>query len=140
MTELTVEAKTEKLESVIEFIKKLFTDKPHDYNALMSICIAVEEIFVNIARYAYPNSTGFAEIQVEFKNSCEVRITFIDSGIPYNPLEHEDPDITLPTQQRSIGGLGIFIVKKSMDDVEYEYAQGKNHLTLVKQFYNQKEL
>lgn len=140
MTELTVEAKTEKLKSVIEFIEGLLKNKPHDHKALISLDIAVEEIFVNIARYAYPNNSGYATIQVEFENPGEVRITFIDSGIPYNPLKQEDPDITLPAQQRSIGGLGIFIVKKSVDHIEYEYAQGKNHLTLVKRFNNEKEL
>ena len=99
----------------------------------MQIDIAVEEIFVNIASYAYPNGDGTATISVsESTSPTAIRITFVDSGIPYNPLAKEDPDITLGAEEREIGGLGIFMVKKSMDDVNYEYTHGHNRLTLVK--------
>ena len=93
--------------------------------------IAVEEIFVNIASYAYEGKEGPSEIIFEL-NDKVAEITFIDSGIPYDPLAKEDPDITLSAEQRQIGGLGIFMVKKSMDDMKYEYSDGKNKLTLFK--------
>lgn len=61
-----------------------------------------------------------------------ISITFSDSGKPYNPLEKPDPDVTLSAEERSIGGLGIFMVKKSMDDMRYEYKDGQNILTITK--------
>ena len=83
--------------------------------------------------YAYPDSEGFADILLAIDPSARtVEITFIDSGIPYNPLAKEDPDVTLAAKDRQIGGLGIFMVKKSMDDVRYEYKDGQNILTIVK--------
>ena len=111
-----------------------FTDKRYNENALLRINIAVEELFVNIARYAYPNQSGSVTVQIDFKNRSQVHITFIDSGIPFNPLEQKDPDITLTAQQRRVGGLGIFMVKKSMDSMQYEYTVGQNRLTIVKTF------
>ena len=97
------------------------------------IDIAVEEIFVNIANYAYNPEIGKAEIVVEItEKPVTVAITFEDSGVPYNPLEKQDPDITLNAEERDIGGLGIFMAKKSMDDIEYTYRDGKNILTIKK--------
>ena len=92
---------------------------------------AAEEIFVNIANYAYGKSTGFAEILAEVKNG-EITIVFKDGGIRYNPLAKEDPDITLSAEDRAIGGLGIFLVKKNMDSVFYENKDGKNIFTITK--------
>ena len=134
MAELTIEAKLDKLASVINFVNAQFTDKLYNENALLRINIAVEELFVNIARYAYPNQSGSVTVQIDFKNRSQVHITFIDSGIPFNPLEQKDPDITLTAQQRRVGGLGIFMVKKSMDSMQYEYTVGQNRLTIVKTF------
>ena len=97
------------------------------------ILIAVEEIYVNIAHYAYGGKSGEAVVQREVSQdpkSC--RVTFRDKGIPYNPLEKEDPDITLSAEERAIGGLGIFLVKQTMDRVEYEYRDGCNILTIEK--------
>lgn len=99
----------------------------------MQIDIAVEEIFVNIARCAYAPEVGNAIIRIEtLADPPSVDITFIDSGIPYDPLAKADPDITLSAEERQIGGLGIFMVKRSMDDVRYEYLDGHNVLTLKK--------
>ena len=116
----------------------------------LQIDIAVEELFVNIANYAYKPDTGDADILIETMDSCPIpedaqkdmsesekkgkwlRVTLSDSGTPFNPLSKEDPDVTLPAQERRIGGLGIFMVKKSMDDVTYEYRDGHNILTLKK--------
>ena len=101
----------------------------------MQIDVAIEEVFVNIVRYAYPEGEGEAAIEVETTDSPRaVKITFEDEGVPFNPLEHEDPDIMLSADDRPAGGLGILMVKKSMDDVSYEYKDGKNRLTITKSF------
>ena len=97
----------------------------------MKISVAVEEIFVNIAHYAYGDSVGNAEIDIDVDNDKKsIVVLFKDCGTPYNPLEHEDPDISLSAEEREIGGLGIYIVKKSMDEVSYQYKDGKNILTI----------
>jgi anti-sigma regulatory factor (Ser/Thr protein kinase) len=102
--------------------------------------VAAEEIFVNVASYAYTSGIGSVAIEVNFEEKPKaVAIRFIDSGIPYNPLEKEDPDVTLPAEKRGIGGLGVFMVKKSMDEVTYEYKDGKNHLT-IRKFFDRKHL
>ena len=101
----------------------------------MQIDVAIEEIFVNIAHYAYPEGEGDAVISVGADTAAGgVQIVFEDEGIPYDPLKNEDPDITLSAEDRPIGGLGIFMVKKSMDEVSYEYKDGKNRLTIKKSF------
>lgn len=100
----------------------------------MQIDVAVEELFVNIAQYAYAPGIGVATIRLEIQEDpFVVVITFIDNGIPYNPLAKEDPDITLSAEERPIGGLGIYMVKKSMDEVSYEYKDGQNILRIKKQ-------
>lgn len=101
--------------------------------AQMQIDIAVEELFVNIAHYAYAPDTGMAAVCVEKDvEKKKISITFRDRGKPYNPLEKTDPDVTLSAEERSIGGLGIFMVKKSMNDMHYEYKDGQNILTITK--------
>ena len=133
MFEITVDAKVDALSEVLAFIDKHVEEMGFGMKTQMQIDIAVEEIFVNIASYAYPNGDGTATISVsESTSPTAIWITFVDSGIPYNPLVKEDPDITLGAEEREIGGLGIFMVKKSMDDVNYEYTHGHNRLTLVK--------
>ena len=99
----------------------------------IQIDIAVEELFINIASYAYDPEIGTAVVQVTVTDEpLSVEITFIDNGRQYDPLAKEDPDITLPINKRKKGGLGIFMVKNSMDDIHYEYADGKNILTIKK--------
>ena len=95
--------------------------------------IAVEEIFVNIANYAYTPETGKAVIRVDTANDPNrVTVIFKDTGIPYDPLAKEDPDITLSSEERKIGGLGIYMAKKSVDDIQYEYKNGENILSIRK--------
>ena len=101
--------------------------------AQMQIDVALEEIFINIANYAYQPGKGPATVRVDVTdNPLTVTITFVDHGIPYDPLAKDDPDVTLPADEREIGGLGIFMVKQSMDDVIYEYRDGHNILTIKK--------
>lgn len=133
MKKITVPAKTDELERVLDFVNETLEGTDCSMRIQTQIDIAVEEIFVNIANYAYNPEIGKAEIVVEItEKPVTVAITFEDSGVPYNPLEKQDPDITLNAEERDIGGLGIFMAKKSMDDIEYTYRDGKNILTIKK--------
>ena len=131
--ELTVEASTENLSKVTAFIDELLEQADCPGKTRMQIELAVEEIFVNIAHYAYAPEKGDATIRVELtEEPRSASITFIDRGKPYDPLQKTDPDVTLSAEERSVGGLGIFMTKKVMDDVSYEYRSGQNILTLKK--------
>ena len=100
---------------------------------LMQISLAVEEIFVNIANYAYAAEGGNATIRAGIEKDTNMAvITFVDRGRPYDPTAKADPDITLSAEERAIGGLGIFMVKKTMDEVSYSYTNGCNVLTMKK--------
>ena len=132
MKEITVKAADEELDNVIAFVTGELEAYDCPMKTQMQIEVAVEELFVNIAHYAYSPETGDATIQVDISDRREAAITFIDSGTPYDPLAKPDPDVTLSAEERQIGGLGIYMVKKSMDDVRYEYKEGKNILTIVK--------
>ena len=131
MKKITIQASTENLEQVLAFVDAELEAADCPMKAQMQIDIAVEELFVNIANYAYAPGTGTAVIGVDVQNGV-AEITFADSGIPYNPLKKEDPDVQLSAEEREIGGLGIFMVKKTMDDMTYEYRDGQNLLTLRK--------
>ena len=128
---LTVEADNDNLDEVMGFVDSFLEEKGASMKTMMQVDLAVEEIFVNIANYAYGDGTGNAEISIS-ENGGEVSIVFKDSGVPYNPLEKEDPDITLSAEEREIGGLGVFLTKKNMDTVKYEFRDGFNILTMTK--------
>ena len=133
MKELVIDALTDNLPQVLSFVDEQLEAAQCPVKIQMQIDIAVEEIFVNIAHYAYEQEVGTAAVRVEVTNEPPaVQITFIDQGIPYDPLAKADPDVTLSIEERQIGGLGIFMVKKTMDDVEYKYLDGHNVLTLKK--------
>ena len=131
--ELDIEASVERLQEVIDFVNARLASVECPPKAQMQMELAVEEIFVNIAHYAYAPSKGTATVRVEVSDDpVEVTITFIDRGVPYDPLQKADPDVTLSSEERKIGGLGIFMTKKVMDGVSYEYKDGQNILTLKK--------
>ena len=133
INELEIEALTENLLEVQSFVEERLNAADCPPKSGMQIGVAVEEIFVNIAHYAYAPEQGSATVRVEVPDSpVSVTITFIDHGVPYDPLARTDPDISLPAEEREIGGLGIFMTKKMMDDVAYEYRDGQNILTLKK--------
>ena len=133
MRELTVEAKLDHLDEVLAFVDSSLEEMECPIKAQMQIDVAVEEVFVNIASYAYAPGTGSATLQIETEQDPPaVAITFIDSGMPFDPLLKPDPDVTLPAEERQIGGLGIYMVKKSMDSMEYERRDGKNILKIKK--------
>ena len=133
MRELTIDAKLDNLEQVLGFIDGILEEADCSMKTQMQIDVAAEELFVNIASYAYAPNVGSATVRVELEQDPgAVCITFIDSGVPYNPLAKEDPDVTLKAEERGIGGLGIYMVKKSMDDMVYEYENGQNILSIKK--------
>ena len=98
---------------------------------IYQINLVIEEVFVNIANYAYKDKEGYCTLSIEIENN-KVILTFEDSGIPFNPLEKSDPDISLPAKKRAVGGLGIFLTKRIMDDVKYKYENNKNILRITK--------
>ena len=134
MKELDITAVLENLDTVLQFVDTHLEQAECSPKIQMQIDLAVEEIFVNIANYAYHPETGPATVRVEVRpDGSAVTITFIDQGIPFDPLAKEDPDVTLPSEQRKVGGLGVFLVKQNMDDIQYEYLNGSNILTLKKE-------
>lgn len=131
--ELDIEAVEENLSKVMRFIEGKLEAAGCSPKAQMQIDIATEEVFVNICKYAYHPGKGRAVVRVEVSDEpVQVKITFIDQGKPYDPLQKEDPDVTLSAEERQIGGLGIFMVKNTMDAVDYQYKDGSNILTLIK--------
>ena len=131
--ELELEAAAENLAEVQAFVDERLERADCPPKAQMQIAVAVEEIFINIASYAYAPDKGKATVRVEVsEDPVTVTITFVDHGMPYDPLAKEDPDVSLPANERKIGGLGIFMTKKMMDSVHYEYRDGRNILTLKK--------
>ena len=135
MKELTIAATVENIETVTEFVNEQLEALDCPIKAQMQIDIAIDELFGNIAHYAYSPGTGDATVRVEVvREPLSVLITFIDRGVPYNPLSNADPDTGLSLEERGVGGLGIYIVKKSMDEITYSYQDGKNILTIRKQF------
>ena len=131
--ELKVKATDESMQAVNDFIHSIIP-KNCDEMLLNQIDLAVEEIFVNIAHYS-GSEDAVINCTYEISGSGKgiLQIIFIDSGKPFNPLEKADPDITLSAEERNIGGLGIFLTKKFMDSVDYEYFGGKNKLKIRKQ-------
>ena len=133
MKELELEAKVDNLQQVLECIDGELEKAGCPVTVQIQIDIAVEEVFVNIASYAYAPGTGKARVGIEISpDNQKAKIVLIDQGIPFDPLAKPDPDVTLSAEERQIGGLGIYMVKKTMDDVGYEYKDGSNILTITK--------
>ncbi len=134
---LTVEASVDNLPKVLEFLDAHLESLDCPIKAQMQLDVAIEELFVNIAHYAYKPGTGNATIQLEKKTSPEtdIVITLIDSGMAFNPLEKADPDVSLSAEERQIGGLGIYMAKKTMDSMTYERRDNKNILQVSKKLF-----
>ncbi len=133
MQQITLEAAIDNLSKAIDFIDGCLEGMDCPLKKQMQVDVAVEELFVNVAHYAYPGTKGDVTITFETESGpARALITLTDSGIPFNPLEREDPDITLKAEERGVGGLGIFMVKKSVDAIEYRYSGGKNILRITK--------
>lgn len=136
--ELVLPAKLENWEQVHSFLERCLEKEECAKKAKMQLLIAAEEIYVNIASYAYKDTAeqspqNMVIVQIKkMEDTGQIVITFTDHGICYDPLKRETPDLTLSAEQRQIGGLGIHMVRKMMDEVEYRYEKGKNILTIKK--------
>lgn len=133
MKEITVDAMIENMNTVTAFVDDFLDQIACPVKSRIQINIVIDEIFGNICHYAYKDSVGAVTVRVESGNTPKaVFLTFTDNGIPYNPLDTEDPDITLSSEERKIGGLGIYLVKKNMDEMKYEYVNQQNRLWMEK--------
>ena len=136
MKKIEIEAKVDNLTQVLSFVDEALESLECSMKEQIQVDVAVEEIYVNIASYAYGDETGIAEICLDYDDSPEsgkwIQIRFSDTGVPYDPLKKEDPRIDMPAEEREIGGLGIFLAKKNMDEISYEYEEGQNILTMKK--------
>lgn len=133
MKEIVLGADVANIETVTDFVNDELESNGCSMRAQTQIDIAIDEILSNVAFYGYPDGKGQIRVTVDFPGSeAKVVIAFEDNGIEFNPLEKKDPDVTLAAEDRGIGGLGIFIVKKTMDDVRYERKDNKNILTIEK--------
>ena len=133
MKELKLTATVESLDEVLAFIDAELESVDCPMKVQMQLDVAVEELYVNIAHYAYAPGTGEATVSIDItQDPLYVTITFKDSGIPFDPTAKADPDVTLSAQERQIGGLGIYMAKKGTDEMKYEYKDGQNILSISK--------
>lgn len=128
----TFPAKIDKLEAMIDFIIDFAQDEGLAPDKLSQVRLAAEEVLVNVINYAYPDKPGDVEIFCAPLKDKGIVVDIKDSGFPFNPLEKAEPDTSLPMEKRKIGGLGIFLAKKVMDELTYERKENKNVLRLIK--------
>lgn len=131
MIEQTFPASVDALDDVISFVETELEKADCSMKVTMQIAVAVEEAFVNIAHYAYPGEEGSMKMGISISDGV-ARLRMADYGIPFDPLQKEDPDITLDAESRNIGGMGILMVKKTMDDVKYDRRDNQNILVMTK--------
>ena len=128
-----MKAERENIPEVIDFIDRELDELGCSEKTKAQINIAIDELYGNISSYAYGEESGEVTVIIDRDSTPgAVSISFQDEGKPFNPLESGEPDVTLSARERKVGGLGIFLVRKSMDDVLYEYRDGKNILTIRK--------
>ena len=129
----TFPARIEALSDVLGFVDTTLEGYECPMKIQTAVCVAIEEVFVNVAHYAYGDGEGDMTLGISFDGqSREITFRMSDKGVPFDPLKKPDPDITLSAEEREIGGLGIFITKKTMDSVAYAYENGENVLTMIK--------
>ncbi|MBQ3925024.1 MAG: ATP-binding protein [Firmicutes bacterium] len=133
MTEITKEAALANLPHIMKWLDDALESIGCPNKAHMQIDVAADEILGNIVSYAYPDKAGNVTVKFEHQDDPGLlSLTFIDQGVPFDPLTVADPDTTLGPEERGIGGLGIFLIKKMMDNVSYEYKDGSNVLSISK--------
>lgn len=133
MTYKTFPAKTEALSDVLGFVEQMLDSFECPIKIQVALCVAIEEVFVNVAHYAYGEDEGNMSLGIGFdEESRAITFRMTDKGIPFDPLKKPDPDISLSADEREIGGLGIFITKKTMDSLTYTYENNENILTMIK--------
>ena len=128
---ISFKAEMENLPKVNTFVTNFLQDKEVSKKAINQLLLAIEEIFANIVNYAYPDGAGDVNVIVSIENNV-LKITFKDKGVAYDPLERNDPDVSLNLNERKEGGLGVFITKKLVDNINYERKNDQNILTLEK--------
>lgn len=133
MEKLTVKAKIENYELCAAFIEEQLEAKGFGMKSMLKVITACEEIIVNVMNYAYGDREGDLEIAF-YDGNDYITITFVDNGAPFNPFEQPEIDVSLALDEREVGGLGILMVKKMMDDVHYDYINNQNRLTIKKYF------
>ena len=133
MTSKTFPARTDALADVLGFVEEMLESFDCPMKTQIALTVAIEEVFVNVARYAYGDGEGDVTLDIGYdEGSRSITFCMTDSGVPFDPLQKPDPDITLSAAERELGGLGIFIVRKTMDTVTYAYENGRNKLTMSK--------
>ncbi len=133
MKEITLKASIDQIPAATAFVDAELEALECGMKAQMQIDVAMDELFGNIARYAYGKGGGEATVRFEFEKETRTAvITFIDRGMPFDPTAAGTPDLNIPAAQRQEGGLGIFLVRKTMDDMAYVYRDGQNRLTIRK--------
>ena len=135
--EVRLEATIENAEKAVNFLAEQLETVGCDPKENRKIQLAVEELLVNVASYAYPDGGGYVTLGVSPEDPA-VTIEIWDSGIPYDPLKKADPDKNIPLRERKIGGWGIYLAKRLMDEISYEYVDGKNHVTMRKYWNTEK--
>jgi len=136
METITVSSEKTQLATVLNFIEENLNHYNPSPKFIMQLELSIEEIFINIIEYAYKNNSN-QKITISYnskENPLRAIVTFLDEGPPYNPLKNQDPDTSLSLEERDIGGLGLFLVKKNVDYIDYEYENEKNILTIEKNF------
>ena len=133
MKEWTFEATVDRIPWLTDQVNEALERLDCSMKAQMQIDVAIDELLANIASYAYAPGTGDVTVRFDFDADSRIAtVTFIDAGVPYDPLGKPDPDVTLDAGEREVGGLGIFLVKKTMDDMTYARRDGRNVLTIHK--------
>ena len=130
---ITLPAAVENIGKITAFVEGKLEERDCPLKKTMEISMAVDEVMANVAMYAYAPGTGDVTVRFGFEEASRTAsVTFIDGGVAFDPLAKEDPDVTLPAEQRKIGGLGIFLVKKTMDEVTYKRENDRNILCIRK--------
>ena len=133
MNNYQVEAKMELIDQMINPIISSLEEIKVDHKKIYQINLALEEILVNISKYAYPGNEGVIDISFEISdNPKQLRVVIKDKGKDFNPLEKEDPNLDASVEKRKIGGLGIYIVKNMVDDIKYQRLNNENILEFIK--------
>lgn len=133
---ITLKNDLKEIENLVDIVKAACEVAKFDELTTDQMNLVLEEAVVNVINYGYPEGTeGDIVVDVEVGDGC-LTFTVSDHGVAFDPTKHGDVDTTLPAEQRQIGGLGIFLMKTTMDDVSYQRKDGQNILKL-KKFYKQ---
>jgi anti-sigma regulatory factor (Ser/Thr protein kinase) len=132
MAKIVLPAKLENLELMIRFVRNGAENYGFSSKDINRVQLAAEEVLVNVISYAYPDENGDIEITYDVSEDEGLVIEIVDCGVPFDPLSIPEPDIEAPMEDRKIGGLGIYIMRSIMDEVNYRRQGDRNILTLTK--------